>query len=349
MPWEEIGQRLNKVLSEEDTESLPHPPQTLASVVLFSLRIGDVVDLNKWLPQAKLRPHVVLKLLCALVDNMYPFPRAINDPEGLKKQFATTLAQRYPETESHLPEDERDGSIPLVVAEAMRAALRPVPGEKESNVKQKHATPVATSEAISVALNEVRPSALFLDRNSSSIVPRDVRELLALRKHYELDVSTGKALVDQWNSTYFAIVFPFSIPRAVSGPDFPRKRRERRTRPDAPVLEPLAFARMLASRGEGALRNDWLAVPSARNLATKWKALCGDDAACRHHVDTEKAGVEMSAELTEAAGALYEKLSRGFWFDGRKRRKINHDVTKLQYALGLSPIEKDLVKDLTFL
>ncbi len=349
MPWEEIARKLDKVLEAEDTVSLPHPPETLASVVLFSLRIGDVVDLNKWLPQAKLRPHVVLKLLCALVDNRYPFPRGGPDAETLKKHFATLLARRYPETESHLPEDEREGSIPEAVASAMREALRPAPGEKETSVKQKHATPVATSQAIAVALNEVRPSAVFPDRTSSNIVPRDVRELLALRKHYELAVSTGKALVDQWRSSYFAIAFPFSIPRPVSGADFPRKCRERRSYSDAPLLDPLAFARMLSSRVEASVRNDWLAVPAARNLGIKWKALCGDDAACRHHVDMQKAGVELSAELTDAASDLYEKLSKGFWWDGRKKRKINHDVTKLQYAVNLSPAERDLVRDMTFL
>ena len=56
MPWEEIGKSLGQVLQNEQDEALPHPPDTLASMDLFSLRIGDVVDLNKWLPQAKLRP-----------------------------------------------------------------------------------------------------------------------------------------------------------------------------------------------------------------------------------------------------------------------------------------------------
>jgi len=235
MPWEEIGRSLGQVLQEEQKETLPHPPETLASVVLFSLRIGDVVDLNKWLPQAKLRPHVVLKLLLALVDNHYPFPRARSNPDALKREFTKLVAEGYPETEAELPEDERDGCIPPEVATAMRNSMAPVPGVKESNVKHKHGTPVATSESISVALNEVRPSALFPDRSSTNMVPRDARELLALRKHYNLDVSTGKSLADSWNNTYLAVAFPFSIPRAVSGADFPRKRRERRTMPDPPI------------------------------------------------------------------------------------------------------------------
>ena len=97
MPWEYIFKKLGKVLEDEEVESLPHSPQMLASVVLFSLRIGDVVDLNKWLPQAKLRPHVVLKLLFALVDNKYPFRRSNTDPISLKNRFAELVGRHYPE------------------------------------------------------------------------------------------------------------------------------------------------------------------------------------------------------------------------------------------------------------
>ena len=77
-------------------------------------------------------------------------------------------------------------------------------------------------------------------------------------------------------------------------------------------------------------------------------ALCGDDAACRHQVDSKKGGVQLAAELTEAAGKLYVKLEKGLCWDGAKKQRINHDVTKLKYALELSPMEKDLVEDLTF-
>ena len=171
---------------------------------------------------------------------------------------------------------------------------------------------------------------------------------MALRKHYLLDVSTGKDLTKQWNSSFFARAFPFSIPKLVSGPDFPRKPRERRSA-GAAELGPLAHARMLAKRVEASVRNDWIAVPAARNLGTKWKALCGDDAACRHPVNTEKPGTELAAELSDAAAKLYEKLAKGYYWDGRKKRRINHDITKLPYAMDLSSEERRLVRDLTFL
>ena len=86
-----------------------------------------------------------------------------------------------------------------------------------------------------------------------------------------------------------------------------------------------------------------------RNLTTKWAALTGQDAACRHAVDAQKPGTVHAAELADAAGALCQKLAKGFWTDGKKRRKINHDLTKLSLAENLSATEKQLVKDLTFL
>ena len=101
--------QLGRVLEEDNLDALPHPSEVLSSMVIFSLRIGDITDLNKWLPQARLRPHVVLKLCCALLDAGYPFKESAH---SLREKFGRLVAQRYPETEAHLPEDERQGSIP---------------------------------------------------------------------------------------------------------------------------------------------------------------------------------------------------------------------------------------------
>ena len=72
MPWEHIMEGLEKVVKDKDWRSLPHDESVLSRMVLFNLRIGDVVDLNEWLPTARLRPHVVLKLIFNLVDRKYP-------------------------------------------------------------------------------------------------------------------------------------------------------------------------------------------------------------------------------------------------------------------------------------
>ena len=90
-------------------------------------------------------------------------------------------------------------------------------------------------------------------------------------------------------------------------------------------------------------------VPANRNLTLKWDALCGAEAACRHAVDNNTAGNVHAAEVTEAARNLYNKLMHGHWWDGRKKRRINSDFSKLQLAMNLSEMERNLAKDLVFL
>ena len=48
---------------EREIEALPHDEQALSHMVLFSLRVGDVAELNKLLPMARLKPHIVLQIL----------------------------------------------------------------------------------------------------------------------------------------------------------------------------------------------------------------------------------------------------------------------------------------------
>ena len=150
----------------------------------------------------------------------------------------------------------------------MRENMHKAPGTKESGLGQKHATPLVAPEEIRVALDTVRPDALFPDRDSFNMVPRSAQEVMALKKHYCLDVATGKRMIEQWKNQYMALAHPFSIPRAVSCADFPGKARLRRA-DDAPWLEPLEFAKMLAGRVEAGIRNDWTLVPAARNIGSK--------------------------------------------------------------------------------
>ena len=70
MHWENIIQKLKPLLEDDNSwDSLPHDATILAKMVRLNLRIGNVTDLNKWLPAARLRPHVVLKLMFNLIDS----------------------------------------------------------------------------------------------------------------------------------------------------------------------------------------------------------------------------------------------------------------------------------------
>ena len=86
-----------------------HDENILAKMVLFNLRIGNVTDLSKWLPAARIRPHVVLKLMCNLIDRKYPLCTGSRVAQQIKEQIREQLEAKFPEKEAHLPEDQRQG------------------------------------------------------------------------------------------------------------------------------------------------------------------------------------------------------------------------------------------------
>ena len=172
MPWEDIAAKLGAITGEEAIEALPHDEHALSHMVLFSLRVGDVQELNKWLPMARLRPHVVLQLLFSLVDAGFVKLSTSRTVQQPKAKLQAQLAARYPEREAHLPESKREGYIPPAVEAAIRKAMRPVPGVKETGVFHKHATPVAAPESLEASINQLRPSFLFADRCGNEVVQK---------------------------------------------------------------------------------------------------------------------------------------------------------------------------------
>ena len=127
MPWEDIASQLGAITAEDAISALPHDEQALSHMVLFSLRVGDVADLNKFLHMARLRPHVVLRLLFALVDAGFGKLGSSRTVQQVKDKLQAQLSARYPEREAHLPESKREGYIPPAVEAAIRKAMRPVP------------------------------------------------------------------------------------------------------------------------------------------------------------------------------------------------------------------------------
>ena len=259
------------------------------------------------------------------------------------------MYDKYPEHETHLPEDQRRGYIPNAVLKAIRKSLSECPSAKVSGVQQKNATPAEAPEDMDVVIETIRPSVLLPDRDSRIIESKGNREILALEKLSMLVAKIDVDLIDQWKSDYMALAHPFSIPRVVGGADYPLKKRYRR-HPEAAVLTPWEHTLMHARRVDSNIKTDWNLVPAQRNLTTKWDALCGDGVACKHTVDREKAGNVLAAELVDSAAQLDEQIAKGYWLDAHgKRRRINHDFTKLQYAENITNMQKDLIRDMVFL
>ena len=259
MRWEDIAAKLIAITGEEAIEALPHDEHALSHMVLFSLRGGDIEELNKWLPMARLRPHVVLQLLFSLVDAGFVKMSTSRTVQQLKAKLKAQLAARYPEREAHLPESKREGYIPPAVEAAIRKAMRPVPGLKETYVFHKHVTPAAAPESLEASINQLRPSSLFADRGGDDVVQKCKQDLLVLSKHYVLRASTSNTLVSQWNAEYLPLAFPFSLRRPVSGAAFlvhPSERRQKAHNGslDFVRFEPWEFGRALPARVGGNVR-----------------------------------------------------------------------------------------------
>ena len=196
---------------------------------------SDLTDLNAWLPAARLRPHVVLKLLLHLLQKRHPIFGKEPDVEQISKQLARMVEARYPEQEGHLPEAERQGQIPGAVEAAIRRAMRAPPKPGASGLPNKNATPPgaplpqrsqeasgsrgerAETPPRAVQLDLICPEHLFADRDSTRIEEKNAKDAAALGQHYRLRVETGKTLVDQWHPSYVSAAFPFSVSAPVSG------------------------------------------------------------------------------------------------------------------------------------
>ena len=291
---EEIMKRIGRVEADTTGDLLPHNQDVLSTLITFCSRVVQIEDLDKFLPQARLRPHVVSKLCIALLESGYFFK---DSAQSLRIRFEKQVGERYP---FQLQESFRQVSIPQLVDASIRESLRPVSGSASSAMKQKHATPTTAPMEIALAMEDIRPPSAFPDRHANMLAPLDEQEFFAKRKQCKLSASTDWTLVPQWKTNYFAEAFPFTTPRLVGGADLPWKTRARRPK-EAPELVQLNWARMLASRVEASIRNDWLVVPCGPNRSTKHKMVCGKFLACKNQLCSSKAGIEVSETLTEAA------------------------------------------------
>ena len=332
LPWDGIASKLKQVVDGEVLwDELPYSGAHLAKTVLFSLRIGNVTDLEKWLPAARLRPHVVLKLLFNLVDRKYPFNGKDRNIQRIKQELQARLDSLFPEQEADISEEDRQGSIPPEVLKAIKAAMGDPEKQKNTGIQQKHATPADAPDNMDVILESLRPNIVNNDRDSMQLEDPNRKAKHALRAFASrhpavLKVCTGTELVDQWNWNFLPLAFPYSLPRVVGGADYPLAKRVRRDSAAA-VLDPWDHLVMHARRVESNIKTDWTLVPSQRNIVTRHEALCGDSVACKHKVEDGKAGAVLAAELLTAVESLYKKLINGKYTDENGNlRSINKDT-----------------------
>ena len=247
----------------------------LRYLLRVQLNIGGV-DFKRNLRQLHVRPYVLLLLLYYLIDQNHEVFRGKGTAQQLKAKMRSAVEKEYPETEEHLPWEERDGHLPASILQTLREAEEQKAAEGRSQKqlhinRDKNATPGDGPTSLEKCLDDIRPHAVCVDKSVEACTdPATLREgglrkygsLLkdamgqkAVEKYGELYISSGRKEIPQWHSKYFSQVMPFVIPRMVSGPDYDPEKRWRRSA-DAPFVSVRAFAAGFARRVEAFCRTD---------------------------------------------------------------------------------------------
>ena len=297
-----------------------------------------------------MRPYVLLLLLDYLIDQGHEVFRGKGSAALLKQRMRDAVAREYPMPADH--GSEEDGFIPasvaavLAEAEAERKEERVAKEaggllEKTRLMTDKNASPGDGARPMEECLQDLRPKACTLDRSTEACTDPETLRAGGLERYGELHVETGSRLVDQYHSKYPSQIFPFVIPRMVSGPDYTTREKWRRNKKSAKVSVP-GFCRAFARRSEAQCRTDWSALPTYRSAAFKYTAEHTMTQIAPYTAKRDAPSSSMANEYVEAMQELYHALHHGSIGRGVHRVPVRGDTSRLPYANSLSPIARRL-------
>ena len=120
MPWQDILRDLQKNMTDAELNELPREDQCLKYLLRLHLKVAGE-DFHQHLKQVHLRPFVLVCLLHEMIDRQHEVFRNKGTATALKARMTARVAERYPETEPNIPEQERNGSIPPALLELLLA------------------------------------------------------------------------------------------------------------------------------------------------------------------------------------------------------------------------------------
>ena len=113
MPWEDIVRNLEEVMSDAELAALPWGPEHLRYLFRLHLKVGDC-DMEQHLKEMKIRPFVLVLLLKELIDRRHGAFADNVHAQRLKERMERAVAERYPEQEPDVADEEKQGTIPAV-------------------------------------------------------------------------------------------------------------------------------------------------------------------------------------------------------------------------------------------
>ena len=371
MQWEKIIDSLNRTTSDEKLALLPHDPEHLAHMVQLHLKIGSI-DMAKHIREIKVRAHVVLALGYDLIKAGHAAYIKLRNSEKLKDFSARMRAaqealkrrvqQRYPTLGT--PEDI-DGVVPPAVLRKIEEVQK---NQRHTTIltQHKHATPAEAAAPYQEVFTGIRPQSIIEERTSDAGMDVAAQRTEVLRRYTTLDVKVDANYVTQFHSLYPSQVFPFTFPYMVGGPEyFSRSDDSRRaftyeltgdyykqfglsTLPTCAKVPSKLWTAGIARRIEAQLQADWCLIPALRNLDFRHGMYATSSLKFQTQVETADSLASQARDYCQAAMNLYQHhLWHGYQLSRTGRKQyINGDITKLQFAHGLTAVEKKLLHNL---
>lgn len=181
------------------------------------------------------------------------------------------------------------------------------------------------------------------------------------RAMLRFEMRTGNQLVDQFNSGYMALAFPFLFPHGTARPDVVNHCRQQQVhegnpaivwadRQRGPIKVPIMeWAACMQRRVEAQFRRDWTFLFIVWNYLFRTLVNLQKNTYMFAVPNEAGPGLRMltSAEIGKAAMELYEALQKGKYVDCSGARKaINGDLSKLRHVPNLSSEAKRLLSEM---
>jgi hypothetical protein len=111
MPWESIIKDLNQRIGTQGLQNFVRDDECLSYMLGIHLKVAGL-DFHQHLKQVRLRPFVLILLLNELIESGHPALSGSLPALVLKERVAKEVEEKYPEQETHLPVEARQGRIP---------------------------------------------------------------------------------------------------------------------------------------------------------------------------------------------------------------------------------------------
>lgn len=341
LPWEDLFQILQaqerRLVEPGGAPALPRTEEELADTVRVLLKTNKTgcatdAEVKTLIHQANVRRRVVVAIILDLKAAGHPAYTQV-DADAVRQKADT------------LPED----GVPPAVLAAIQ--IQDDDTSQEKPQPQKAATPTDGRHALAAQAGEAfavqRPRGVVAEGTADTDINRAIEaELQRMaeeltpdgldRAMLRVEMRTGNQLVDQFNSGYMALAFPFLFPHETARPDVVNHCRQQQVhegnpaivwadRQRGPIKVPIMeWAACMQRRVEAQFRRDWTFLFTVWNYLFRTLVNLQKNTYMFAVPNEAGPGLRMltSAKIGKATMELYLKLCRraSMWIAAARER-----------------------------